>query len=246
MTRSTKRSETQPATCPPAWLWLLAGLFIGIFVSFLFYLKQLAPQPTTHNKTEAQAAATSQAQAPNTHSDLQLPPPEQTKPEAPPPRFEFYDMLPQSQITPPHRPSAAEELARIQREDSQSATQAAIPPPMRPQDFPVAGEPYLPALGGYTSLNPPNAAPATNAQPTAGQFMLQVASFRDLAAAHDLQAQLQQQGYSVNIQQAFVQGQQWYRLKMGPYATQAQALHQLHKLQQQGQQPMLQKGRSAD
>lgn len=30
-------------TCPPGWAWLLAGIMIGMFISFLIYLREIAP-----------------------------------------------------------------------------------------------------------------------------------------------------------------------------------------------------------
>lgn len=30
-------------TCPPGWAWLLAGVMIGMFISFLIYLREIAP-----------------------------------------------------------------------------------------------------------------------------------------------------------------------------------------------------------
>lgn len=242
MTRRSRRTEILPSSCPPAWLWLLAGIFIGIFLSFLFYLKQLMPetaalQATTQTTTAKQADAAT-TDTPNTlnqasaTAELPLPPPEQTKPSTPAPRFEFYDMLPKPQSTPPpERSPTAAEQARIQAQDPTATREAA---PLRPEDFPVAIEPYHPAVIA--------APPADRYSPAAaGSFMLQVASFRDQRAANDLQMELQQQGFSSSIQQALVQGQQWYRVKLGPYASQIQAQQTQRLLQQQGHQPIVQK-----
>ncbi len=41
---ATRRRRTQQNSCPPGWTWLLVGFFIGIFVSFLFYLQKMPPQ----------------------------------------------------------------------------------------------------------------------------------------------------------------------------------------------------------
>lgn len=41
-TLSTTESP-ESRTCPPAWAWLIAGILIGIFLSFLVYLREIAP-----------------------------------------------------------------------------------------------------------------------------------------------------------------------------------------------------------
>ncbi|RKZ42615.1 MAG: hypothetical protein DRQ49_01215 [Gammaproteobacteria bacterium] len=42
--RRNQRSEYVSSTCPPGWAWLLAGIIIGMFISFLIYLREFAPQ----------------------------------------------------------------------------------------------------------------------------------------------------------------------------------------------------------
>jgi cell division septation protein DedD len=59
--RRARRSDYVSPTCPPGWAWLLAGILIGIFISFLFYLREIAPHmspkdnapvpPLTENRT---------------------------------------------------------------------------------------------------------------------------------------------------------------------------------------------------
>jgi len=44
ITRKRRSTEYVSPTCPPGWAWLLAGILIGIFISFLFYLREIAPQ----------------------------------------------------------------------------------------------------------------------------------------------------------------------------------------------------------
>lgn len=43
--RRRPRSESAPVPshCPPGWTWLLAGILIGMFISFLFYLREITP-----------------------------------------------------------------------------------------------------------------------------------------------------------------------------------------------------------
>lgn len=91
---------------PPGWLWLLAGLALGLLVAFLFYLQQRpAAQPTA----PATSAASTQANPPPIMSGKQdarevrkqetakaLPPP-------PKPRFDFYTILPEMEMPVPEQ-----------------------------------------------------------------------------------------------------------------------------------------------
>ncbi len=241
MARRLRRTEEHSNTCPPAWLWLLAGILIGIFIAFLFYIKQIAPLHTSQPQAppnppqQTDLSPTADKQGLNIEdsasASLALPPEAQTRPEVPSPRFEFYDMLPQPQVTPaPERPPAEVELAQIQREDHPLST-LAPPLDMQPEDFPIAGQPYQPGV----------IQPSPNAAPAPGSVMLQIASFRDPRAANDLQNQLSQKGFTTHIQPAEVKGAHWYRVKLGPYASQAQAQQAQSVLQKQGYKPLIQK-----
>lgn len=85
----------------PGWLWLLAGLGIGLFVAFLFYLQQrpeppeqaaVAVPPQTNQTVPATAAGqdTRTVRKP----DAKIPPP-------PKPRFDFYTILPEMEVPVP-------------------------------------------------------------------------------------------------------------------------------------------------
>jgi len=93
--RRVVRREPSSA-CPPGWTWLLAGMVIGFFLAFLFYLQEIGPQ--IEEATEQPDTERTVAEAPST----------QTTTEAP--RFEFYDMLPQAEVPttqpPPTRAAA--------------------------------------------------------------------------------------------------------------------------------------------
>ena len=208
-----RRYEDAESQCPSAWLWLVTGILIGIFISFLFYLKAMAPRQVEQPESFEQGVA---------EETLRLPEPEATQPEKTvqaPPRFEFYDMLPKSEVTPPpSRPNAETELAQAQLPEAEVPMTSAVIP-MRPEDFPAAGFAPLP----------------TTAPPAAtGQFMLQLASFRDQHSARELQQRLQQQGVSSSIQQALVKGTHWYRVRVGPYETKAQAAQGQRQMRQHG------------
>ncbi len=86
----------------PGWVWMLGGLFIGLFVALLIYLDKTNPQRETANIGKAvtqffQQKTQDARQASRT----------ETKPETKPadsktlPRFDFYTILPELEVAIP-------------------------------------------------------------------------------------------------------------------------------------------------
>ncbi len=93
-----KKKKKAPAATP-GWVWLLAGLTIGLFVALLVYLKdfsavkgEVAPVVDRGHPTEPTEKKTEQEQAP----------------EAQKPRFDFYNLLPEMEVLIPDQELAAE------------------------------------------------------------------------------------------------------------------------------------------
>lgn len=107
MARRTLRREpiVPTASCPPGWSWLFAGIFIGIFVSFLFYLREIAPnipvvanEPAPAKVAETPAKKVTLDLAP---TEVASPEPAEPQPEPERPPFEFYDTLVNAKATLP-------------------------------------------------------------------------------------------------------------------------------------------------
>jgi cell division protein FtsN len=85
--RSSRRYNQNP-NCPPGWLWLLAGLLIGMFLSFLIYLRGIdthaPPDIHAENMPSAEKPVEAKVKTPSLS-----------------PRFEFYEILPQSGVNSP-------------------------------------------------------------------------------------------------------------------------------------------------
>lgn len=87
----------------PGWLWLLAGLAIGLFAAFLVYLHGRGPS------VHAAAQATTTLRAPPPANDA----PRDTRdvrkktvpviPPPPKPKFDFYTILPEMEVTVPEQ-----------------------------------------------------------------------------------------------------------------------------------------------
>ncbi len=92
MTTKNKRlsSNYDSAGCPPGWAWLLAGIVIGIFISFLIYLREFAPHNLPPEHTQIVPITTPVAE----NKELF---PEKKGSD----RFDFYDILPGHEIKIP-------------------------------------------------------------------------------------------------------------------------------------------------
>jgi len=87
--RQAQNSDDVSVSCPPGWLWLLAGIVIGMFVSFLIYLQEFTPN--TLPPEQALAPPPSIENMPRTSTPPPQPP-QVAAVEEPPQRFQFYDM----------------------------------------------------------------------------------------------------------------------------------------------------------
>ncbi len=106
MTRDYKNTP-KPGAAPkkkapaatPGWVWLLAGLAIGLFVALLVYLKDFSA-------TKDKAAAVVGQDHPAEPVEKKVAP-EQPQ-EAQKPRFDFYNLLPEMEVLIPDQELAAE------------------------------------------------------------------------------------------------------------------------------------------
>jgi cell division protein FtsN len=87
--RKRTNSDYVSPSCPPGWAWLLAGILIGVFISFLVYLREIAPRSLPPET----ALVTSQPLTTETTQDGQS-----SKPSL---DLQFYDLLPDSKVNVP-------------------------------------------------------------------------------------------------------------------------------------------------
>ena len=82
----------------PGWLWLLAGLAIGLFVAFLFYLQQ---RPDESMQAEVTVPPKSIQPLPRGQDTRDVRKPTAKIPPPPKPRFDFYTILPEMEVPVP-------------------------------------------------------------------------------------------------------------------------------------------------
>lgn len=100
--RSQARSAA-PKSQVPGWVWLFTGSVLGAFVMFLVYLAGIPPQPVTIvdqlDEVSKNLPRESQAAPAVDEPDSQ-------------PRFDFYQLLKQSEVTVDPAPLPREDIAR--------------------------------------------------------------------------------------------------------------------------------------
>lgn len=154
--RGASRAQSAPRRKGiPGWLWLVSGLVIGLFVAFLL---QLEPgRDSVRRSPEPPKPATAPAQPP----------------ADPKPRYDFYTLLPESEVVAPQQPAP---------------------------EAPTTAE--------------PETKPATSVN-----YYLQAGSFRQRSDADQVRAQILLLGMDVKLENATINGNQWYRVQVGPFDT---------------------------
>lgn len=98
MAQASRKSRKKPAARAakplPGWLWLLAGLAIGLAVAVYFYLQGRTAAPTPQTAPPPAAAPTPQSKTP-------APKPKDAKTQTDKPRFDFYTILPEMEVVVP-------------------------------------------------------------------------------------------------------------------------------------------------
>lgn len=222
--RKTRKAKSSPRF--PGWLWLLIGLIGG----FLASQHQHGSAPWQDDKP--MATVIPPASAPESTDGEQA----QQGTEKKTPTFEFYTLLPETEVIVP---------------DGEVLTSTATPPPKPPSEKPdsegVSGsDPIAQIIAANTTARPeptPAPRPEPRPEPTpepepeparevakqkpsqqsapandGKRYMLQAASFSSRSDASDLSQGLGNFGLQTKISEVLTDdGSTWYRVQSGPY-----------------------------
>lgn len=182
-----------PAKKPvPGWIWLACGLLVGGFFMFLFSLEPGRDEIKRDKGEQARASKPTPKPAPAEPSK---------------PKYDFYTLLPESEVilpqaleeapppAPAQKPVTPEEAAKIDAARAEAALNGQVPPP------------------------PP---PVIAAAPVTTQFFLQAGSFRRRDDADGLRAQIILLGQNVRVETGKVREETWHRVLVGPFASREQ------------------------
>ncbi|SDF53585.1 SPOR domain-containing protein [Pseudomonas seleniipraecipitans] len=199
--RGASRYKAPSKRPVPGWIWLACGLVVGVFAMLLFNL-QPGSDAIKRDKPQPERASTTPK-----------PQPSSTSQEPGKPKYDFYTLLPESEVivppdalpppatpTPEQKPVTPEEAAKIDAARAQAALNGQTPPPA-----------------------PPVAAPPAAVQaPLTTQFFLQAGSFRRKDDAEGVRAQITLLGQSVRVESGTVRDETWHRVLVGPFANREQ------------------------
>ncbi|UQY37171.1 SPOR domain-containing protein [Pseudomonas fulva] len=199
--RGASRYKAPSKRPVPGWIWLACGLAVGVFVTLLLNLKP-GDEAVKRDKPQPERASTTPK-----------PTPSATSQEPGKPKYDFYTLLPESEVivppdavpppttpTPEPKPVTPEEAAKIDAARAQAALNGETPPPA-----------------------PPVAKPAETSQaPLTTQFFLQAGSFPSKDKAESMRAQIILLGQNVRVESGTVQDKTWHRVLVGPFANREQ------------------------
>jgi cell division protein FtsN len=212
-----ERRRRRPTLSP--WIGVFAGLLIGLFVAFLVYIKS---QSTPHEPVYVQETLPPPA---STRQETAVEParedPEVT-PSPPKPRFDFYTLLPEMEVVIPEE--------AITGNLKQSAPPVAAPVVTAPVVETTPRQPAAPAA----ATAPPQQTPAPVSAP-AGNYFLQVGSFRSGEQAERFKAELGMMGMQTSIQTVTINNTDTYhRVRVGPFTSLDELDRTRQKLKKQG------------
>jgi cell division protein FtsN len=189
--RRNRRTDNYVSpSCPPGWAWLLAGVMIGMFISFLIYLREIAPHEVVPPEANLAPLTTANETVP-------IPPPSEAANDsnelansAP---FEIYDPL----MNQPNAKKAA------------PPNSPAVPPPSSGETVPSSDLPitvpgrYLLQVGSFrdereaeglkahlASIGIPARIESTMLNQNGRWYRVQVGPFTDLNKLNQVRAQL--------------------------------------------------------
>ncbi|WP_048306400.1 SPOR domain-containing protein [Halomonas sp. PR-M31] len=174
--RRSSRQKQRSGISIPGWLWGLGGLIAGFALSQ--YFQETAPPMATVVPKPASTQNASPQGASNAGKTAE-------KEEARMPTFEFYTLLPESEVIAP----------KVDDADTTPETAAVA-----------------------DVVENDTAVKKSTAPKNDGSYMLQAASFKNIADAQRLAGRLKDFGLLAKITEVKAQGNQtWHRVQVGPY-----------------------------
>lgn len=255
----------------PGWVWLVAGVAIAavVFLAAPDLFKKdgdgflrVGPQPNP----EAQPAPVADADLDAGVTAPRPSQPAEPAPDKPSTRYDFYTLLPATEVQMSDAELAASARAEEQRRLAAERAAAAAVPPTEAQRAQAALEGRtLPAATAalpapVSEAMPRTSTPANQARPSTGnatppaqqvasvqpastppenvRYLLQAGAFGASGDAEATKAKLAMMGLAARVESAQINGNTVYRVRMGPYGTASELAEAKSKLDGSGLQAM--------
>ena len=223
-----RRPDPPPRRGVPGWLWGLAGLVAG----FLLAQHQHGTAPWQDGDSSLARVLS----LPEGREAPEKAPSNEVPDEPPMPTFEFYTLLPESEViapggkvpsstaTPPPRP-----------EPAQAAPERTEPAATASDDDPIAR-----VIAANMEADEATRPAATSASDADARFVLQAASFREASDADRLAGRLKDFGLLAKISEVKTGGgDTWHRVQVGPYSDRRELNRAQDLMTTQGIEPLL-------
>ncbi|SEL34518.1 SPOR domain-containing protein [Halomonas daqiaonensis] len=219
-----RRTAPPPRRGIPGWLWGLVGLVAG----FLLAQHQQGIAPWQEGSDSPLATVLTK---PGDRQESREGEPTAAPEEPPMPTFEFYTLLPESEVIAPGGKVPASTATPPERPETPEATTS---------DDPIA-QVIAANLDddAATRDNRPDAQ-ATDEPKADARFMLQAASFRESGDASKLAGRLRDFGLLAKISEVKAGGgDTWHRVQVGPYSDRRELNRAQDLMVTQGIEPLL-------
>ncbi|MFI0472335.1 SPOR domain-containing protein [Halomonas sp. HMF6819] len=211
----------------PGWLWALAGIAVGFFLA----QHQHGTAPWQEQNATPEATVLPKPPGSDERSAAR-----QTEGDAEPsmPTFEFYTLLPETEVIAP----GGALPSTVNRPEA--------PPAGAENDGASGDDPIAQVIAANTRPEEQaQSAPATPAEPAAqtpttpNRYMLQAASFKELADAEQLRSRLRNLSLLAQITEVQASGDIWHRVQVGPYEDTRELNRAQDLMATQGIEPLL-------
>lgn len=231
--RQTKRSGATTRRAPrkqsnrgiPGWLWGIAGLVAGFFLAQ--YVQQSAPTPVATVVPKPTSSNTSAS----TEAD------KSSASESPMPTFEFYTLLPESEVIAPR----SEATASRPQTPAPARTEPKAETETETTSDPIAAQlASLDEAVKQSMASREESQQASSPPPSNSRYMLQAASFRETGDAQRLAGRLRDFGLLAKITEVQTgDGNTWHRVQVGPYEDRRELNRAQDLMITQGIEPLL-------
>lgn len=218
-----RRAAPPPRRGIPGWLWGLVGLVAGFLLAQ--HQQGIAPWQEGTDSPLATVLTKPGDRQSSPKGEPAGPPDEPTMPT-----FEFYTLLPESEVIAP---------------GGKVPTSTATPPERpAPPDTATSDDPIAQVIAANqdadASQNAGQDTQAAAPPPPDARFMLQAASFREAGDANTLAGRLRDFGLLAKISEVKAGGgNTWHRVQVGPYSDQRELNRAQDLMVTQGIEPLL-------
>jgi cell division protein FtsN len=214
----------------PGWGWAIIGILAGAVLMAVVLKGSFLPLQRPSGPAPNPQATAQRASDPGVAESA----PDADKPKKP--TYDFYSVLSEKEVRIPDAEISAQAQAEARARQQAAAQQQAQQKAAAAQQAgttPAPAPANLPAVKTETVAATP-AGPAAPAASSGGGYLLQVGAFPSAGDAESLKARLALQGFVANVQTVKVGGQNYNRVRLGPFKSATELESTKQRLQQAG------------